>query len=87
MVVMTRMYSVVGMICGHLIFQKACSGGTVHLGSLDQRLVDVAQGGNVQNNGLADGGGEQDQDDAAQGVSGVASQLMFWSRMPMDLPR
>ena len=24
-VVMTRMYSVVGMICGHLIFQKACS--------------------------------------------------------------
>ena len=25
MVVMTRMYSVVGMICGHLIFQNACS--------------------------------------------------------------
>ena len=74
--VMTRMYSVVGMICGHLIFQKACS--LVALSTSAASTKDwstLPRAETYRTNGLADGGGEQDQDDAAQGVSGVAQPV------------
>ena len=41
-------------------------GRTVHLGSLHDGLIHVAQCRNVQHDGLTYGGGEQDQDDTAQ---------------------
>ena len=49
--------------------------GTVHLGGLDQRLVHVAERGDIQHDGLADGGREQDQDDAGQCVAGIAQPV------------
>ena len=48
------------------------TGGPVHLGGLHQGLVHIAQGGDVQHDGLTHGGGEEDQDDAPEGVSGIA---------------
>ncbi len=54
MVVMTRMYRVVGMMAGHLIFQKHWkSVAPVHLGSLHDGLIHIAQCGNIQHDGLA----------------------------------
>ena len=41
-------------------------GRAVHLGSFYDGLVHVAQGRNIQNDGLAHRGGQQDEDDAAQ---------------------
>ena len=35
-------------------------------------MVHIAQGGDVENDGLAHGGGEEDQDDAPEGVFGIA---------------
>ena len=35
--------------------------GTIHLGGLDQGLVHVAERGDIQHDGLANGGREQDQ--------------------------
>ena len=76
MVVMTRMYRVVGMMAGHLIFQNALEiGRAVHLGRFHDGLIDVAQGRDVQHDGLAHRGGEQDEDDAAQGVPLVAQPV------------
>ena len=49
--------------------------GTVHLSGLDQRLVHVAERGDIQHDGLADGGREQDQDDAGQRVAGIAQPV------------
>ena len=49
--------------------------GTVHLGGLDQGLVHVAERGDIQHDGLADGGREQDQDDAGQRVAGIAQPV------------
>ena len=50
-------------------------GGAVHLGGLHQGLVHITQGGDVQHDGLAHRGGEQDQDDAAQGKLGIAQPV------------
>ena len=41
-------------------------GGTIHFCGFHDGLVHIAQSGNVQHDGLAHRGGEQDQDDAAQ---------------------
>ena len=51
-------------------------GGAVHLGRLDEGLVHVAQGRHIQHDGLADGGGEQDQDDTPDGGGGIAQPVI-----------
>src|SRR5699024_3135036 len=51
------------------------AGGAVDGGGLLQGLVHVAQGRHVQDDGLADGGGEQDHDDAPDGGAGVAQPV------------
>ena len=49
--------------------------GTVHFGCLDDGLVHVAQCGDVQNDGLAHGGSQQDEDDAAQSEPLIAQPV------------
>ena len=51
------------------------AGGAVDGGGLLQGLVHVAQGRHIQDDGLADGGGEQDHDDAPDGGAGVAQPV------------
>ena len=76
MVVMTRMYRVVGMMAGHLIRQNAWKSlAPSTSGGFDDGLIDVAQSGDVQHDGLAHGGGEQDEDDAAQRVFFIAQPV------------
>ena len=49
--------------------------GPVHLGRLHQGLIHVAQGGDVEDDGLAHRGGKQDQDDAPDGKPGIAQPV------------
>ena len=72
MVVITSTYRVVGHDLGPLIFQKICSRVAPSMAGGLQRAVHVAQGRHIQHDGLADGGGEQDHDDAPDGGAGVA---------------
>mgnify|MGYP004583234131 CR=1 FL=1 len=48
---------------------------TIDLCSLDDGLVDVAKGGNIQNDGLADRSRQQDEDDAAQSEPLIAQPV------------
>ena len=48
-------------------------GGTIHFCGFHDGLVHITQSGNVQHDGLAHRGGEQDQDDAAQSLMDAAS--------------
>ena len=50
-------------------------GGAVHLGGLDEGLIHVAQGRHVEYDGLADGGGKEDEDDEPEGGVLVAQPV------------
>ncbi len=74
--VMTRMYRVVGMMAGHLIFQNAWKSLAPSTSAASTMgLVHIAQCGDVQNDGLAHGGSQQDEDDAAQSEPLIAQPV------------
>ena len=50
-------------------------GGAVNLRSLHKGLVHIAEGRDIQHDGLADRGREQDQDDAAQRIAGITQPV------------
>ena len=47
----------------------------VHLSGFHDGLIHIAQRRNIQHDGLADGGGEQDEDDAAQCILFIAQPV------------
>ena len=88
MVVMTRMYSVVGMICGHLIFQKACSlvaPSTSAASTKDWSTLPRAE--TYRTMGWPTEVVSRIRMMQPRAYRASPSQLMFWSMMPMDLPR
>ena len=50
-------------------------GGAVHLCCFNKGLVHIVQSGDIKNDGLAHGGGQQDEDDTAKCVLGIAEPV------------